>query len=287
MAKVVNGRKAAVRNLVNVEGELGLDVRMFPFAKGNDRSIFRFQPGKLHRHRPIGGLGVANIVADVMGERQHWPLPGRRWAVRVEGPKLERSSGPCRYLGEGNIPHIQTEFGFDINEIAHRRFCARPLPSPCTRCPSEQVGNSFLRDLMVSARTSPKPDHSTKRRGLPLRHTAAFIPRIAYAVTLLHRDAAVRTPPVPDLQKLPQRWRGYLPKIIGTSTVRRPASEPIHSAASFYVLPKIGPLKMLAIKGPPASTEAEYVRSVNQSTDALSSALGPVRQAAVGEAGQP
>ena len=69
MAKVVNGRKAAMRNLVNVEGELGLDVRMLVFAVGHDRAILRGQLGKLHRHGSIGGLGVADIVADVMGER--------------------------------------------------------------------------------------------------------------------------------------------------------------------------------------------------------------------------
>jgi hypothetical protein len=39
-------------------------------------------------------------------------------------------------------------------------------------------------------------------------------------------------------------------------------------------VPKVGPLKLAAIKGPTAATEEEYVRSVNLSTDALSSAIG-------------
>ena len=78
----------------------------------------------------------------------------------------------------------------------------------------------------------------------------------------------------PDLQKLAgevarvsaeNNWDQYRKKAgIGTYSL----------AGLIYVLPKIGPLKMLAIKGPTASTEEEYVRSVNQSTDALSSALG-------------
>ena len=38
------------------------------------------------------------------------------------------------------------------------------------------------------------------------------------------------------------------------------------------ILPKFGPL-MAAIKGPTAATEADYVRSVNLSTDALSAAM--------------
>ncbi len=78
----------------------------------------------------------------------------------------------------------------------------------------------------------------------------------------------------PDLQKLADEvarvaaennWDQYRKKAgIGTYSL----------AGLIYVLPKIGPLKMVAIKGPTASTEEEYVRSVNQSTDELSSVLG-------------
>ena len=83
-----------------------------------------------------------------------------------------------------------------------------------------------------------------------------------------------RTRRVPNLQKLDSEvarvaaennWDQYRKKAgIGT-----------YSLAGFiYILPKIGPLKLAAIKGPTAATEEEYVRSVNLSTDALSSALG-------------
>ena len=102
----------------------------------------------------------------------------------------------------------------------------------------------------------------------------SFIPRIAYALTLLHRSRMPADSTSPDLQKLADEvarvaaennWDQYRKKAgIGT-----------YSLAGFiYILPKIGPLKMVAIKGPTAATEEEYVRSVNLSTDALSSALG-------------
>ena len=102
----------------------------------------------------------------------------------------------------------------------------------------------------------------------------SLIPRIAYALTLLHRSHMPADSTSPDLQKLADEvarvaaennWDHYRKKAgIGT-----------YSLAGFiYILPKIGPLKMLAIKGPTDATEEEYVRSVNRSTDELSSVLG-------------
>ena len=102
----------------------------------------------------------------------------------------------------------------------------------------------------------------------------SFIPRVAYAVTLLHRSHMPADPMSPDLQKLESEvarvaaenhWDQYRKKAgIGT-----------YSLAGFiYIVPKIGPLKLVAIKGPNAATEEEYVRSVNLSTDALSSTMG-------------
>jgi hypothetical protein len=44
-------------------------------------------------------------------------------------------------------------------------------------------------------------------------------------------------------------------------------------AGLIFVLPKVGPLRLVAIKDPNQDTEKEYIRSVNQSTDLLRSTL--------------
>ena len=44
-------------------------------------------------------------------------------------------------------------------------------------------------------------------------------------------------------------------------------------AGLIYILPKIGPIKLTAVKGPTAETEAEYIHSVLMSNAALNSAL--------------
>ena len=101
----------------------------------------------------------------------------------------------------------------------------------------------------------------------------SFIPRIAYAITLLHRSHMPADPVGPESQKLDSEvaqiaaendWDKYRKKAgIGTYTL----------AGFIFIVPKFGPLKLAAIKGPTAATEEEYVRSVNLSTDALSSAI--------------
>jgi hypothetical protein len=101
----------------------------------------------------------------------------------------------------------------------------------------------------------------------------SLVPRIAYAVTILHRSRMPADSTSPEQLKLEaevarvaaeNNWDHYRKKAgIGTYTL----------AGFIYIVPKIGPLKPLAIKGPTTQTEEEYVRSVNQCTDALSAAV--------------
>ncbi|MBE7181430.1 MAG: hypothetical protein INR71_09525 [Terriglobus roseus] len=44
-------------------------------------------------------------------------------------------------------------------------------------------------------------------------------------------------------------------------------------AGLLYILPKVGPIKFVSVKGPTGQTEVEYVKSVVRATDALSRAL--------------
>jgi hypothetical protein len=96
-----------------------------------------------------------------------------------------------------------------------------------------------------------------------------FLPRIAYAVTLLHRSHEPADPDTPDAHEMEaeaaqvateNNWQAYRRKAgIGTYTL----------AGLLFILPKVGALKMVAVKGPTAETEAEYLHSVATSVAAL------------------
>ncbi len=174
---------------------------------------------------------------------------------------------------------MQTEFAFDINEIAHRRFApAHYLRHVGLNVPTQQLASAFYETYGLSEDFSKAKSSRINVSGFRFA-VRSFIPRVAYAVTLLHRSHMPADTAGPELQKLESEvarvaaenhWDQYRQKAgIGT-----------YSLAGFiYIVPKIGPLKLVAIKGPNAATEEEYVRSVNLSTDALSSAMGRLAKA--------
>ena len=96
-----------------------------------------------------------------------------------------------------------------------------------------------------------------------------FIPDIAAALTVLHRKIEPHDPDTPEVQELRKQvdavaaennWDKYRHHAgIGTYSL----------AALIFILPKIGPLKLSAIKGPTVATEADYAHSVAFSTGAL------------------
>ena len=194
-------------------------------------------------------------------------------AVPVEFPKLRAKYGPQVNYAEGERQHVQTEFAFDINEIAHRRMApVHYLRHIGLEVPVGQLALAFYQTYGLR-------EDFTGKRGRRVNVNAyrfavrEFIPRIAYAVTLLHRSHEPADESTPEALELENEvatiatendWQAYRRKAgIGTYAL----------AGLLLIVPKVGPLKMVAVKGPTAETEAEYVHSVVLSTAALRSSL--------------
>jgi hypothetical protein len=215
----------------------------------------------------VGAL--SHYIGDSVGHSEATNL-----AVPVEFPKLRDKYGSHVNYAEGEHQHVQTEFAFDINEIAHGRLApVHYLRHVGLELPTRQLALAFyqtygLREDFTDTR------HSRINVGAYRFAVHRFIPRIAYAVTVLHRR---REPADPvdnaDLERLKREitavaqkndWDAYRKHAgIGTYTL----------AGLLYILPKVGALKLVAVKGPTPSTEAEYVHSVLAATDQLHSAL--------------
>ncbi len=69
VAEVADRRNAVMRNLVDVEGELGLNMLALSLGVVHLGAVFCAEAGKLDRHGKVDGRGVTNRVADVVGER--------------------------------------------------------------------------------------------------------------------------------------------------------------------------------------------------------------------------
>jgi hypothetical protein len=214
----------------------------------------------------IGAL--SHYIGDSIGHADATNL-----AVPVEFPKLGKKYGKRVNYAEGEHQHVQTEFAFDIDQIANHRFApVHYLRHVGLEVPTRQLSLAFyqtygLREDFTDTR------HHRINVGAYRFAVHRFIPRVAYATTLLHRHHEPTDIDNADLQKLTaeiaavstqQDWNSYRKSAgIGTYSL----------AALLYIVPKVGSLKLVAVKGPTQKTESDYIHSVVLSTDALTSAL--------------
>ena len=210
----------------------------------------------------VGAL--SHYIGDTYGHAEATNL-----AVPVEFPKLRRKYGKTVSYAEGEHQHVQTEFAFDINEIAHHRLApVHYLRHVGLEVPTKQLALAFYQTYGLQEDFSQKRGRriNVGAYRFAVHH---FIPRIAYAATLLHRSHEPADTQNAELRQLEAEiavvdqengWEGYRRKPgLGTYTL----------AGLIFILPKFGPLKLVAIKGPTAATEADYIHSVMQSTTEL------------------
>jgi hypothetical protein len=210
----------------------------------------------------IGAL--SHYVGDSIGHSQATNV-----AVPVEFPKLGEKYGPAVSYAEGKHQHVQTEFAFDIEEIAqHRMAPVHYLRHIGLRVPVRQLAQAFYQTYGITEKFSGGRD---RRFNVPGYRFAihSFIPRIAYAITLLHRHDEPPDSNAPEILEFQNEmtsvaaqddWQHYRRKAgIGTYAL----------AGLIFIIPKIGPLKLVAVKGPTPATKEEYVHSVMLSTAVL------------------
>lgn len=215
----------------------------------------------------IGAL--SHYIGDSVGHSQATNL-----AVPVEFPKLRRRYGNVVSYAEGEHQHVQTEFAFDIDEIANRRFApVNYLRHVGLEVPTRQLALAFYQTYGLREDFTQTRHHRVNVSGYRWA-VHRFIPRVAYATTLLHRhDEPAEVNSDPDVQRLiaevkaveqQNHWDDYR-KHAGLLTYTL--------AGVIFIVPKIGPLKLAAVKGPTSQTELDYVHSVVRSTDALNHVL--------------
>ena len=214
----------------------------------------------------VGAL--SHYIGDSVGHSEATNL-----AVPVEFPKLREKYGPTVTYAEGERQHVQAEFAFDINEIAHHRFApVHYLRHVGLEIPTKQLALAFYQTYGLQEDFTNTHHHRVNVSDYRFA-VHRFIPRIAYAVTILHRKHEPADVDNADLQQLTAEitavaqandWDAYRKKAgIGTYTL----------AGLIYIIPKWGALKLVAVKGPTSKTEVDYIHSVILSTDELNRTL--------------
>jgi hypothetical protein len=213
----------------------------------------------------VGAL--SHYVGDSIGHSQATNL-----AVPIEFPALARKYGRVVNYVEGRHQHIRTEFAFDIDQIAHHRFAPlHYLRHVGLRVPVRQLALAYYQTYGITE------DFGKRGRRINVRAyrfaVHALIPRVAYALTLLHRDHEPPETESPDLDSIRKEVAIVAARDNWDQWRRKAGIGTYALAGILFVIPKIGPLSIVAVKGPTSATEAEYLHSVVQSTTVLRGAL--------------
>ncbi len=209
----------------------------------------------------VGAL--SHYIGDSIGHSEATNI-----AVPIEFPTLQARYGKVVSYAEGEHQHVQTEFAFDIDQLAHHRLAPLGFQRHAgLRVPVHQLALAFYQTYGV---TDFVGIHSHFIKVRAYRYAVrVFIPRIAYAVTVLHRRHEPPDPDTPDTRVIEQelarvgaedRWNRYS---------QQAGLETHLLAYLIFILPKVGPLALVNVKGPTEQTEADYMRSVLLSVRAL------------------
>jgi hypothetical protein len=209
----------------------------------------------------IGAL--SHYVGDSIGHSQ-----ATNPSVAITFAKLREKYGSSVNYAQGKHQHVQVEWAFDANQAAKLRLApAAYVHDVGLEVPREQLAAAFYETYGIPLReivSGPFPAMKTFRFG-----ARSFLPNFTYAEAVLHKGQFPADTSGPELEEYERRI-GQLPKEEGWDHYRRKPGIRIHLLAGVIViLPKIGTLKGLSIKGPTEETERAYIASVNLSTAAL------------------
>ena len=251
------------------------DIGYYPFGDASFSNLTHYVRSGDFVVNLFRNAGNADELAFAVGALSHYigdsvgHSLATNLAVPVEFPKLEAQYGHVVNFAQGERQHVQTEFAFDIYEIAHHRMApSHYLKHIGLEVPTRQLALAFYQTYGLSEDFTGTRGRRVNVGGYRFA-VRSFIPRIAYAVTLLHRKNEPSEPSTPEFAEFEREvaavaadndWNAYRRKAgIGTYTL----------AGFLYILPKVGPIKLVAVKGPTTATEADYIHSVVASTTAL------------------
>jgi Zinc dependent phospholipase C len=213
---------------------------------------------------------LAHYSSDNMGH------PAINRVVALEFPKLARKYGNEVTYNDDPKAHIQTEFGFDMVQVAKNRytsdqyhdFIGFEISKPLLERAFNDTYGLMLSDIFGSVDLSI---------GSFRRSISIVIPQMTRVALLSRRQEIVRDTPNFDEQK----FRYYLSRAQYNkewgSVYRRPGRGARILAFFLKILPKRGPFRAVAFKIPTTQTEDMYIKSVNKTVENYAGLLTDIR----------
>jgi hypothetical protein len=223
------------------------------------RALFRDSKSADDVAFSIGAL--SHYLGDTIGHPQAINL-----AVGKSFPDLAAKYGPNVNYAEGEHQHVRAEFAFDINDITkHRLAPEKYLNHVGFAVPVPLLTRAFYDTYGLDLAQVLKNGHP-KLRGYRYA-VRTLLPRVAYAETLLYRKRMPPDVPSPALDEFSKEVAS-LSAANNWPAYRRHAGLGTRLLAAFiFILPKVGPLSDLSLRGPTPSAEQDYVDSLMHTAD--------------------
>lgn len=244
------------------------DIGYYPFGQQSFSDLTHYVRSGDFVLNLFRNAGNADELAFAVGALSHYigDTYGHSIAVNVavpiEFPRLRRKYGRVVSYAEGEHQHIQTEFAFDVDEVAHDRMAPlHYLRHIGLGVSMRQLGLAYYQTYGLSQKFTGSRKERVNERSYRFA-VRSFIPRIADALALLHRHKEPKDVDTPEAVELraeiaamstENKWKVYR---------HRPGIGTWALAGVLFILPKVGPLKLVALKDPTEQTESDYVHSV-------------------------
>jgi len=214
----------------------------------------------------VGAL--SHYVGDSIG---HSEATNR--AVALQFPKLAARYGPSVNYAEGRHQHVQVEFAFDIDQITkHRLAPLEYLRHIGFRVPTHQLALAFYQTYGLTDNFGAGARNKFNNGEYQFA-TRKFIPRVAYALAVMHHGHEVAEPDTDDAKEIDKEVAEAATLYNWAADRKKAGFETYLIADVLRILPKVGPLAMVAIKGPSPAAETDYMHSLVTSTRVLRNRL--------------
>jgi len=220
-----------------------------------------------------------NEYAFALGALSHYvgDNDGHRFATNpstaIEFPSLAKKYGPTVTYDEAPHPHVRTEFAYDIEQLSRHEFApVGYMRAMGFKVPRNLVERAFFETYGLSVRSvlgRPRPAFESYDSAV-----AKLLPTFAHAEVLIHRKSFPAVQDTPAYRQFSTRqvqagldgqWALY----------KKKAGFEVHIVAFLIrIVPKIGPISDLAIRGPNMKTDLWYIESVNRSVGDYERMLG-------------
>ncbi len=248
------------------------DMGYYPFGHQLFSNLTHYVRAGEFVNNLIRDSRTVNEYAFALGALSHYvgDADGHRFATNpstpIEFPALGKKYGPIVTYDEAPHAHVRTEFAYDVEQLSLHRFApAGYMHVVGFKVPRKLVERAFSQTYGLSLSSvlgHPLPAFESYDSAV-----SKLLPTFAHAEVLIHRKDF---PPEEDTPAFHEFATRQAEAGIDNDWARfkKKAGFQVHLIAFLIrIVPKIGPISDLAIRGPSAETNRWYIESVNRAVD--------------------